>query len=137
MCLRGLGCRTAVSNGEADERAAGKASYTFHKKLKLAIETITAQSNKPLWIAVYLGMIFAVFSVLAIIYTVILHFANGSSPEGWASLLIAVFLMGGLMLATTGIAGIYIGNIFNEVKDRPLYVIEDLKNLDRKLHETR
>ena len=41
------------------------------------------------------------------------------------------------MLATTGIAGIYIGNIFNEVKDRPLYVIEDLKNLDRKLHETR
>lgn len=137
MFLRWLGFRTTVINVEADERAAGKSSYTFHKKLKLAVETITAQSNKPLWISVYLGMIFAVFSLLAIIYLVIRHFADGSSPEGWASLLIAVFLMGGLMLATTGIAGIYIGNIFNEVKDRPLYVIEDLRNLDGKSHETR
>ena len=130
MFLRWLGYPSFVIDIEAEERAAGKSSYNLVRKIRYAVQEITSQSNKPLYIAIYIGAFFSFLSLIAIILLVIKRFADGSVPEGWVSLMVSVYLVGGLMLSSLGIHGIYVGNIFTEVKNRPMYVIEEKRNLD-------
>ncbi len=129
MFLRWLGYRNTVIDITAQERAAGKSSYSFAKKLRYAMEEITSQSNRPLYIAIYIGMLFSAASVLAILYLMIRHFCDGTIPEGWVSMMISIYLVGGLLLFTLGIHGLYVGNIYDEVRNRPLYVIDETRNL--------
>ena len=130
MFLRWLGYPSTVIDIEAEERAAGHSSYSFIKKVRYAMQEITSQSNKPLYLTIYIGSIFSILAVAAIVLLVIKHFADGSVPEGWVSLMISIYLVGGLLLSGLGIHGLYIGNIFTEVKNRPMYVIEEGRNLN-------
>lgn len=129
MFIRWLGFNETAIPLEGDERFEGKSSYNFKKKMRLAIELITAQSNKPLHFAVDTGLIFAFLGFLFLLYLIIRYCIDpAGSPMGWTSSIGAVFLMGGLNLAAIGIAGIYIGHIFVEVKNRPIYVISEHLN---------
>lgn len=128
MFLGWLGYKSTTIDIEAQERAEGKSSYTFGKKMKYAIQEITSQSNKPLYIAIYVGLAFASVSLIGLLYLLIRHFIDGSVPEGWISIMMSIYLVGGLLLSLIGVHGIYVGNIFDEVKDRPLYVIETVLN---------
>ncbi len=128
MGIMWLGYKRTAIDLVAEERYAGKSSYNFRRKLNLAIDMITAQSNKPLLIAVKLGMVFAGFSLLYILYLVLRMAIVGDFPEGWATLVASLYLIGGLVLSALGVVGIYVGNVFNEAKARPLYVIEEMLN---------
>lgn len=127
--LKWLGFHSVVIDIEHDKRAEGKSSYNIKKKVKMAVSFITSQSNKPLVLSIYLGLIFSAFSFFEIIYNIWKYFAHGGMPEGWTSVFISIYLVGGIILVMLGTVGLYVGNIFNEVKERPLYVVKDTKNM--------
>ena len=129
MFIKWLGFRQTAIQLEGDERFEGESSYDFKKKINLAGQLITAQSNKPLHFAVNLGFAISGLSFIYLIVLIVQHCINpNAAPEGWLSTICAVFLMGGLILAAIGVAGIYIGHIFTEAKNRPLYIIRETLN---------
>ena len=128
MFLMWLGYRDTTIEIEGDERFAGESSYTFSKKVNLAVSIITEQSNKPLFLAVRAGFCIAAISALYILYLLLRNAIVGDLSIGWPSIVASIYLMGGLTLSAIGIVGIYIGNIFAESKNRPIYVIGDILN---------
>lgn len=124
MFIKWLGFRQTAIEIEGDERFSGTSSYSFGKKLSMAAELITAQSNKPLRLSVNAGFLIALLALIFLVVSVVRRVLFNDIAMGWTSLICSVFLMGGLILASIGVVGIYIGNIFTEVKHRPLYVVE-------------
>lgn len=128
LFLKWLGYKQAAIDVEADVRFEGKSSYNLHKKFKMALEFVTAQSNKPLQFSIRMGFVIALFSFLYTIVRVIIYLATGSVPQGWTSMIVIVCFMSGILLISNGLIGIYIGYIFNEVKQRPIYVVRSICN---------
>ncbi|WP_042165722.1 glycosyltransferase family 2 protein [Paenibacillus gorillae] len=126
MFLRWLGFKTGYINIEHSERKSGKSTYTFSKKLKLATDVIVSQSNKPLRMSIKFGFTISFLSMIYGIYLAVKYFFLEQPVSGWTSLMVSMYFLGGLMFANLGILGLYIGRIFNEVKQRPLYVIRDV-----------
>ena len=107
------------------ERQAGTSKYTLSKMLNLALDGITSFSVKPLYSIIYLGIIF-LFISLGIACYVAYSLIVGSAVPGWSSLILSIWLVGGFVLISIGITGVYIGKIYNEAKHRPLYNIQDI-----------
>lgn len=127
MYLMWLGYKRSFVEMEHGNRHSGRSAYTFWKKMKYAKNVITTFSNRVLYIPIIAGFIFAGLSLLYIIYLVIAYFLI-DNPIGWTSLAASIFLVGGIQLSTIGVVGLYIGNIFDVTKDRPLYVIQEKRN---------
>ena len=110
-------------------RFSGKPSYTLRKRVKLAADIILTFSDRPLKLAIGFGIIMASISVVGAlrIFWGVLH--SDFEVMGWASLMTAIFFVGGSILTVLGILGIYLGKVFDEVKKRPLYVIDEFYNL--------
>lgn len=125
--LRGLsywmGFKCVGIHFTACERATGESSYNLKKMMKFAFTGITAFSVKPLYLAAYLGFIFSAIAAVGYGTYVIHSFLSGTEISGWASLIMTVVFFGGVQLIILGIMGIYLGKIFNQVKQRPNYII--------------
>ena len=132
MFIRWLGFKQTAIDMPADERFEGKSSYNLKRKLKMAFEIITSQSNKPLLFSVKLGFVSAFLALIYIIYLVFREIILGDVLVGWTSIVASIYLMGGIILCAIGVVGIYVGNIFNEAKNRPLYVIDECLNAKEK-----
>ncbi len=113
-------------------RYAGETKYPLSKMIKLALNAITSFSYFPLQLATYIGFIAAGLSVLAIPIVAVLRLTTGTALVGQATTLIIVLFLGGVQLISLGIIGEYIGRIYDEAKDRPLYIVaeapDDVKN---------
>lgn len=107
------------------ERFAGESKYPLRKMLSFAIDGILSFSTKPLQLSVGLGMISALIALAGIVYALFLRVFTSTWVEGWTALMIAVLFIGGVQLVCIGILGEYIGRIYNEIKDRPLYVVQE------------
>lgn len=107
------------------ERFAGRSKYPLRKMLRFATDGILSFSSKPLQMAVTMGMICAGFSLVGILYALFLRIFTDVWVEGWTALMIAVLFMGGIQLISIGLLGEYVGRIYNEVKKRPLYILQD------------
>lgn len=127
MYIQWMGFKRTSIEVEHHERYAGKSGYNFKKRMNMAAEILTSQSDKLLRVLFRVGTVISLAAFIAVIVIVIRHFIV-HSPAGWASIVASIFLMGGLLLAGLGIVGIYVGNIFMQVKNRPLYLIEDVLN---------
>jgi len=108
------------------ERETGKSSYTLSKLINLAIESIIAHSNKPLQLSVKLGFSLSFLSFIYAFWLVIRYLLWGHHVEGWTSLIVSVYFLAGLIIGSIGMTGLYIGKIFDEVKQRPLYLIQEM-----------
>lgn len=108
-------------------RQAGESKYPLKKMLAFAVDGITSFSVKPLQLLFYLGLVISSVAGIEITYTLIQK-AIGDPTAGWSSLMISIWLLGGLNLTAFGIIGTYIGKIFTETKARPLFYIEEEKN---------
>lgn len=109
------------------ERFAGESKYPLKKMLAFALEGITSFSVKPLRLITYLGVVFILVAFGVIAYALYEHFA-GHTIEGWTSLLVSLWFIGGSVLLACGVTGEYIGKIYLEVKHRPKYFIEKKAN---------
>jgi glycosyltransferase involved in cell wall biosynthesis len=125
--LKWLGFKREVINATHGARFGGKASYSVKKRIKLAMDVILSFSDRPLRFAIGLGVIISIISYLMLIWILYRKLTAGFSVEGWTSIMAFTFFMGGTILIVLGINGIYLGKIFDQVKNRPLYIIEDSK----------
>ena len=104
------------------ERFAGESKYPFKKMLAFAWDGITSFSIKPIRIITGLGFLIFILSLIALIYSLIVKFI-GNTKDGWASLTISIWMIGGIQLLSLGVIGEYIGKIYNETKQRPRFII--------------
>lgn len=130
MYIRWLGFKQAVIDVEHNDRYEGKSSYSLKKRIDMAIDLLTSQSDKILRLFTSLGFGLSFISFLVILGLIIYHFTADVSV-GWTSLIATTVLMGGLIIMAVGIVSIYVGNIFMQTKGRPLYVIRQILNDDR------
>ena len=105
------------------ERFEGQSSYTFKKLLKLATDTIIAFSDKPLRISIRLGFMMSFLSFSYGAYILMRALINGSTVQGWSSLIVSIYFIGGIIISMLGIIGIYLGKAFDQMKGRPLYIV--------------
>ncbi|MGN0025876.1 MAG: glycosyltransferase family 2 protein [Clostridium sp.] len=126
LFLRGIvpliGYRYSVVEYERHERFAGESKYPFKKMLAFAWDGITSFSIKPIRIITGLGFLIFILSLIALIYSLIVKFI-GNTKDGWASLTISIWMIGGIQLLSLGVIGEYIGKIYNETKQRPRFII--------------
>lgn len=120
-----IGYKQTFVEYDRDARYRGETGYSFSKLMKLAIDGITGFSSKPLKFASSMGIIVSFFSFLVIVYALISQFVFNTPLRGWTSLIISVSFIGGVQLITIGIIGEYISRMSNDIKKRPLYIIEE------------
>lgn len=122
-----LGFRQTAISFERDPRFAGEVKYTFRKSLALAIDGLVSFSRVPLRISTYLGLFSAAIAILMAILIVYWRFFSPVSPlTGFATIAVAIFFLGAVQLFSIGILGEYIGRIYEEVKNRPLYTLGEV-----------
>jgi polyisoprenyl-phosphate glycosyltransferase len=131
LFLRWLGFRTAYITVEHSERFAGISAYNLRRGFLLAIESITSQSNKPLILAIRAGFFISGSAFLMGFVFVVRYLIYGVAVQGWTSVIVSLYFIGGLLLANMGVVGLYLGKVFNEVKQRPLYVVQETLNFDQ------
>ena len=128
MFLRGmvpmLGFKTAEVTYKRGERVAGESKYPLRKMIAFAMEGITSLSNKPIRYVLLLGALCALLGVGMAVY-VIVSLAKGHTVAGWASLMMSIWLLGGLQLMALGMIGEYVGKIYMETKRRPKFILEE------------
>jgi dolichol-phosphate mannosyltransferase len=122
--VKWVGFKASSVNIEHASRAEGKSTYSFKKLSKLALDIILANSDKPMRLTVRLGFYVASFAILFGIYIFMRAVFFGFAVTGYASIIFSIWFLSGLILATLGIVGLYIGKIFEGVKNRPVYIIE-------------
>lgn len=129
MFLRGLfswiGFRQVSVEFTAERRFAGESKYSLSQMLRLAMAGILSFSTRPLHFGIFLGVGFAALAFLYLIVSVVTYFVNQSIPSGWTTLVALSLLFSGVQLIVLGIMGAYIGGIYEEVKGRPRYIIEE------------
>jgi len=125
LFVKWVGYNVGYINIEHATRKEGKSAYTLKKLVNFAIDSIISQSNRPLRLSIKVGITFAFLSFIFGIYLIIKKIAFSVPIEGWTSIMVSMFFIGGLILANLGFLGLYIGKIFDEVKDRPLYFIDE------------
>ena len=118
-----IGYRQIPMLYEPDARYAGASKWDYWKLWNLSIEGITSFSIGPLKVATYVGLIVAILSILYGFYMILRTVILGNPVPGFPSLLVAILFLGGLQLIFLGIIGEYLGRTFNEVKQRPLYLV--------------
>lgn len=127
-----VGFRVAYLEVSREARAAGRSSYTFRKLVRLAVDAILANSEKPLWLGIYLGACVSVVAIGLAAWAVYRKLAYEIVFEGWSSLMVAIAFFSGVQLMFSGLIGIYVGRIFNETKHRPLYIVDRTENVPPK-----
>lgn len=118
-----VGYKSAKVYYARKERFAGKSKYPISKMLHFALDGVTSFSIAPIHLILYLGLITVLISIICMIYTII-EKCLGHVVSGWSSLMISIWLLGGIQLISISVIGEYIGKIFSEVKRRPRYTIE-------------
>ena len=129
LFLRGIvpmiGYETDVVYYERHERFAGESKYPLKKMLSFAVDGITSCSVKPIRMITSLGTLVFTISIVMLIYFLIVWLL-GHTVQGWTTIVISLWGIGGLILLSLGIIGEYVGKIYMEVKERPRFIIEKL-----------
>ncbi|MDD3370169.1 MAG: glycosyltransferase family 2 protein [Lachnospiraceae bacterium] len=127
LFLRGIvpqiGYKSATVTYERAERFAGESKYPLKKMIAFALEGITSFSVKPLKFIANLGMVVCLISLGMFIWSIVQHFL-GHTVEGWSSIMVSIWFLGGVQLTSLGVIGEYIGKIYGETKRRPKFIIE-------------
>jgi glycosyltransferase involved in cell wall biosynthesis len=119
------GFRQTYVEYDRDERHAGETGYTYKKMIRFALDGITSFSNMPLKFATMLGFLVSFISFILSLWALYSHFISKNYVQGWTSLMLVVLFIGGVQLVCIGIIGEYISRLSANVRNRPLYIIDD------------
>lgn len=132
--LRGLtawaGFRSTSVAYEAPARREGESKFTVRRMTGLAVDGLVSFSAIPLHAAIYAGIALAALGFLYSLYALFVHFFTGTTLPGWTSIIMLVAMVGGIQLVLMGVIGVYLGKIYEEVKQRPLYLVRRTIGLD-------
>ncbi len=119
-----MGFKQAQIEYIAPQRFAGKSKYSLLKMFRFAADGITAFSAKPLRVSFFAGIIVSFTGLLYAIYAIFQYFGGKNIP-GWTSILVSILIIGGIQLISIGIIGEYLARVFNEAKNRPMYLVKE------------
>ncbi|MGH0858338.1 MULTISPECIES: glycosyltransferase family 2 protein [unclassified Bacillus cereus group] len=125
-----VGFRQTYVEYERDERFAGETKYPLKKMIKFASDGIIAFSTKPLRIVMSLGLLSVLISIIVLLYTITVKIFGHGTQTGWASIMVAITFFSGIQLLGLGIVGQYIARIYDESKNRPIYIVKETINID-------
>ncbi|MGN5653215.1 glycosyltransferase family 2 protein [Bacillus sp. Brlt_9] len=126
-----VGYRQTYVEYERDERFAGETKYPLKKMIKFASDGIIAFSTKPLRIVMTLGLLSVLISIIVLLYTITVKIIGTSTQTGWASIMVAITFFSGIQLLGLGIVGQYIARIYDESKNRPIYIVKETINIEQ------
>lgn len=126
LFIKWMGFRSATIAVDHAGRASGKSSYTTRKQLRLALEIITTQSNKPLVLSIKVGFAVSLLAFLSAVFMIIRYLIYGVGVAGWTSTIVSIYFVGGIILAQMGILGLYIGFVFDQTKGRPIFIVREV-----------
>jgi dolichol-phosphate mannosyltransferase len=109
------------------ERFGGRSKYTRTRFARLAISGLVSFSNVPLRVALYLGFVFSSVAFCVGLFAIVAKISGAFTVPGWASVIVAATFLGGVQLLLLGVIGTYVGHIYDEVKNRPLYIVSGLE----------
>lgn len=112
------------------ERQKGSSSYNLHSLFRLAFDTILGFSNKPLRLTVKLGFLISVFSLCLAIFYLIRYLYGNIAVSGFTTIVLSLWFISGIIISLLGVLGLYIGRIFEQVKGRPPYIVQQTLNID-------
>ena len=121
-----LGFRQVPLPYDRDERFAGTTNYPFRKMLRFALDALTSFSSTPLKLASHAGLLLSIGSVLLIVY-ILAGWLSGKAVEGWTSLMLVVVALGAVQMFVLGVMGEYLGRLYSQSKQRPLYIVSDIR----------
>lgn len=110
---------------EVGERIAGKSSFSYRKLVKLAVNGFTSYTTAPLKISTYIGMVISILSFILMVFFLIKALFYGDPVQGFPTLITVILFLGGVQMLFLGIIGEYLGKVFNETKQRPVYIISE------------
>jgi glycosyltransferase involved in cell wall biosynthesis len=119
-----------------EARFAGESKYPLPKLLRLAFDGITSFSTAPIKLVTALGFALVLFCVAVLGWTLYVRFFTAHHPQGWTSVIAVVLLLGGVQLLSLGVIGQYVARIFDETKQRPLYLIDEVVDSSVSVGET-
>ena len=126
--VKWVGFKTSKIEVEHASRTEGKSTYNFKRMLNLALDIILAFTDKPLRLVLKFGVVISLVSLIMTIYNLIKWILGDISVLGYSSLIISIWFLSGCILIMLGIVGLYIGKTFEQVKNRPIYIIEEKVN---------
>ena len=125
-----VGFKSATIDTYRPDREESKSTYSFKKLTSFALSSIIYFSNKPLVLIVKIGFMISFTSILFALYFIAKKIIIGTAITGWTSLIVSMFILGGLQISFLGIIGIYLGQIFYQTKKRPTFITKQLINYD-------
>lgn len=128
--IQWVGFRKAYLPIQHDERAEGKSTYTISRLFKLAFDTIISFSDKPMRLMVQMGLLVTIAAVIVGIVMLVRYCMGLIEVMGFASLIISLWLLGGIIISLIGVVGIYLGKLFEKAKERPTFIVNDKCNID-------
>ncbi len=130
LMVNWVGFRKTTLAVQHAERKSGKSSYPLIKLFRLAGDNIIAFSEKPLKLCLIFGLCIICLALVVFVIYFSLALVGYIKVAGYASLILSIWFLGGIQMAIIGLTGIYVGKIFNQVKERPCYVIHEKLNLE-------
>lgn len=127
LFVKFVGFSTTALEVEHAERKEGNSTYTLSKLVSLAFNTIISFSNKPLKLFVKFGLTISGISFLLGIYNLYLAMTSQIEVLGYSSIIVSIWFLSGVIITTIGVTGIYVGKIFDQTKNRPIFVIDEIK----------
>ncbi|GAB1309279.1 glycosyltransferase family 2 protein [Urechidicola sp. KH5] len=126
LFVKFVGFKTVAIPVEHSEREIGKSSYSFFKLLSLAFNTIISFSNKPLKLIVKFGLLISFISFVFGLYNLYLAISEKIEVLGYSSIIISIWFLSGILITIIGVTGIYVGKIFDQTKNRPVFIIDEI-----------
>lgn len=120
-----MGFRVGSLPIRREERFAGHTTYSWKKLISVAAEICIAYSDKPLKISIFVGLALAVVAISAAMVVAFLALNRNIQVPGWASVIVSLYFLGGLIIANLGVLGLYLGKTYDETKRRPLYIVAE------------
>ena len=129
IMVRWVGFNRTTVSVQHDSRCTGKSSYTLKKLFTLAFDNIISFSDKPLRSCIIIGIFLCLLSIAVFLFYLTLYLLGKITVMGYASLILSVWCLTGTLLLTLGLHGCYLGKVFNQVKNRPIYIIKEMINI--------
>ncbi len=129
--VQNIGFRRTAITYEARPRVAGHSKYSIRRLTRLAVNTILCFSDMPLRLGIYTGFFVGLLGIILMIYTIWSHIVTGT-PNGYATIVVVLCFMFAVLFFLLGIIGEYIAVLFAELKDRPVYIVRDTVNCEKK-----
>ena len=127
--VRWSGFKHSVLEIQRATRTDGKSTYNFKKRLTLAMRVLIVNSNQLLRFSIFLGLLASGVAAIAAIYLIIANWVGAIQVAGWTSVMVAIFFMGGTLLVSNGVLGLYLGKVFDATKNRPRFIVAESVNL--------